>query len=174
MQKVRGNATLAALPHLNATSAACAHAFHGIGQALAIHRRRHKTRHAKVIARGAFEKLATAAHLGRHARTARCKRLQHAERLALGDARQNGKVELFHVLDHVDAPGKDQIAHAQGIDERMALGSVLLVIHAAHDVQAHLGQALVQLKEGIDHGLDVLDGRQTHHRANVHPAVIGL
>ena len=56
----------------------------------------------------------------------------------------------------------------------MALGTVLLVVHAAHDVQAHLGQALVQLKEGVNHGLDVLDGRQTHHRANVHPAVIGL
>ena len=37
-----------------------------------------------------------------------------------------------------------------------------------------LGQALVQLKEGVDHGLDVLDGRQAHHRANIHPAVIGL
>ena len=56
----------------------------------------------------------------------------------------------------------------------MALGAVFLVVHAAHNVQAHLGQALVQLKEGIDHGLDVLDGRQAHHRANVHPAVIGL
>ena len=32
----------------------------------------------------------------------------------------------------------------------------------------------MQLKEGIDHGLDVLDGRQAHHRANIHPAVIGL
>ena len=56
----------------------------------------------------------------------------------------------------------------------MALGTVFLVINAAHNVQAHLGQALVQLKEGIDHSLDVLDGRQAHHRANVHPAVIGL
>lgn len=56
----------------------------------------------------------------------------------------------------------------------MTLGAVLLIVHAAHNMQAHLGQALVQLKEGIDHGLNVLDGRQTHHRANVHPAVIGL
>ena len=174
MQKVRGNATLPALPHLNATGAAHAHALHGIGQALAIHGRRHKTRHAKVVSRGAFEQLAAAAHLGRHAGTARCTRLQHAERLALGDTRQNGKVELFHVLDHVDAAGKDQVAHAQGFDQRVALGAVLLIVHAAHDVQAHLGQALVQLKEGINHGLDILDGRQAHHRANVHPAVIGL
>ena len=174
VQKVRGNATLATLPHLNTTGPAHAHALHGISQALAIHRRRHKTRHAKVVARGAFEQLAAAAHLGRHAGTARCKRLQHAERLALGDARQNGKVKLFHVLNHVDAAGKDQVAHAQGIDQRVTLGAVLLVIHATHDVQAHAGQALVQLKEGIDHGLDVLDGRQAHHRANVHPAVIGL
>ena len=56
----------------------------------------------------------------------------------------------------------------------MALGCIFLVIHTAHNVQAHLRQPLVQLKEGVDHGLNVLDGRQTHHRANVHPAVIGL
>ena len=56
----------------------------------------------------------------------------------------------------------------------MALGAIFLVVHATHNMQAHVRQALVQLKEGIDHGLDVLDGRQTHHRANVHPAVIGL
>ena len=56
----------------------------------------------------------------------------------------------------------------------MALGTVFLVVHAAHNVQAHLRDALVQLKEGIDHGLDVLDGRQAHHRANVNPAVIRL
>ena len=29
-----------------------------------------------------------------------------------------------------------------------------------------------QFKERIDHGLDVLDGGQAHHCANIHPAIL--
>ena len=139
-----------------------------------MHGRAHKSGHAKVVAGGALKQLAAAADLGRHAGATRAQRFQHAQRLALRDARQNGKVELFHVLDHIDAAGKDQVTHAQCLHQRMALGTIFLVVHATHNMQAHMRQTLVQLKEGIDHGLDVLDGRQSHPRANVPPAVIGL
>ena len=58
------------------------------------------------------------------------------------------------------------------LHQRIALVGVTLIVHAAHDVETDVGYPGGQLKEGVDHGLDVLDGGQTHHSADVHPAVL--
>ena len=39
-------------------------------------------------------------------------------------------------------------------------------------MEPDIGHPGGQLKERIDHGLDVLDGCQTHHRADIHPAIL--
>lgn len=80
----------------------------------------------------------------------------------------------MHVLHHVHTAGKDQIVQPELLHQGITLLRIVLIVHAAHDVQANLRNPGGKLKEGVDHGFDILDRGQTHYSANIDPTVLRL
>ena len=78
----------------------------------------------------------------------------------------------MHILHHVYTPGEDQVFELQLLYQRITFFGVIFIVHAAHNVEPDIGHPGGQLKEGVDHGLDVLDRGQTHHRTDIHPAIL--
>ena len=162
------------LAHGFAQLAARAHAFHGAGKALAVHRRHVEAGHAEVVAFLAFQQFTAAAHVGGHARAGRRERFQHRQRLAFGDAGQHREIQFAHVFDHIHASGEFKVLHFKLFHQLIAFVGIVLVVHTTEDVQPDIVHAVRQFAERVDEGFHVLDGSQTYHGADIHPTVLRL
>lgn len=144
--------------HLQHLFPAAAHFLHRRGNCAAVHGRDTVTGGAKIVPTHSIDQLLAAANIGDHAGTAGCKGLQNRQRLSLGNAGKNGEVKIAHILHHVYTSGKQDSLRSQLLHEIETFSVIVLIINAAEDMQPCIWDPAVQLMEGIDHRLDILDG----------------
>ena len=101
--------------------------------------------------------------------------LQDGQGLALADAGEDGHVHSAQVVPDVDPAGEDHVVQLQLLDQIKALlGVFVALLPGPHDPELQGRLPLLGGAEGLDHGLDVLDGADAQHGAHVDMALVLL